>query len=69
MKLPVTMRQDHAAGDKLFVDYAGDTAGARIFEIIGIRCCDVVREGRPPCICMARGASRGAFSRGVRQRP
>jgi hypothetical protein len=24
-KLPVTMRQDHAAGDKLFVDYAGDT--------------------------------------------
>lgn len=23
-KLPVTMRQTHAAGDKLFVDYAGD---------------------------------------------
>lgn len=23
--LPVTMRQNHAAGDKLFVDYAGDT--------------------------------------------
>jgi len=25
LKLPVTMRQDHAAGEKLFVDYAGDT--------------------------------------------
>jgi transposase len=25
-KLPVTMRQSHAGGDKLFVDYAGDSA-------------------------------------------
>jgi len=26
-RLPVTMRQTHLGGDKLFVDYAGDTGG------------------------------------------
>ncbi|ASQ06001.1 Mu transposase domain-containing protein [Sinorhizobium meliloti] len=35
MKLPVTMRQDHAAGDKLFVDYAGDTV-KRVLRRVGV---------------------------------
>lgn len=35
MKLPVTMRQDHAAGDKLFVDYAGDTVTVAIDRLSG----------------------------------
>ncbi len=35
MKLPVTMRQDHAAGDKLFVDYAGDTVTVVVDRLSG----------------------------------
>ncbi len=35
MKLPVTMRQDHAAGDKLFVDYAGDTVTVIVDRLSG----------------------------------
>ena len=34
-KLPVTMRQTHAAGDKLFVDYAGDTVAVVIDRLTG----------------------------------
>ena len=34
-KLPVTMRQSHAAGDKLFVDYAGDKLGVVIDRLTG----------------------------------
>jgi transposase len=35
MKLPVTMRQDHVAGEKLFVDYAGDTVTVVIDRLSG----------------------------------
>jgi transposase len=35
LKLPVTMRQDHAAGEKLFVDYAGDTVTVVIDRLTG----------------------------------
>jgi len=35
LKLPVTMRQDHAAGDKLFVDYAGDTVTVIVDRLSG----------------------------------
>jgi transposase len=35
LKLPVTMRQDHAAGEKLFVDYAGDTVTVVIDRLSG----------------------------------
>lgn len=35
LKLPVTMRQEHAAGDKLFVDYAGDTVTVVIDRLSG----------------------------------
>jgi transposase len=35
LKLPVTMRQDHAAGDKLFVDYAGDTVSVVVDRLSG----------------------------------
>ena len=34
-KLPVTMRQTHAAGDKLFADYAGDKIGIVIDRLTG----------------------------------
>lgn len=34
-KLPVTMRQNHAGGDKLFVDYAGDKLGVVIDRLTG----------------------------------
>ena len=34
-KLSVTMRQAHAGGDKLFVDYAGDTAPVVIDRLTG----------------------------------
>lgn len=34
-RLPVTMRQNHAAGDKLFVDYAGDTVPVVIDRLSG----------------------------------
>jgi transposase len=34
-KLPVTMRQSHAGGDKLFVDYAGDKLGVVIDRLTG----------------------------------
>lgn len=34
-KLPVTMRQSHAAGDKLFVDYAGDTVAVVVDRLTG----------------------------------
>ncbi len=34
-KLSVTMRQSHAGGDKLFVDYAGDTAPVVIDRLTG----------------------------------
>jgi transposase len=33
--LPVTMRQNHAAGDKLFVDYAGDTVTVVVDRLKG----------------------------------
>jgi transposase len=33
--LPVTMRQNHAAGDKLFVDYAGDTVTVVVDRLRG----------------------------------
>jgi transposase len=36
LKLPVTMRQDHAAGDKLFVDYAGDTVSVVVDRLSGM---------------------------------
>lgn len=35
LKLPVTMRQSHAAGEKLFVDYAGDTVPVVIDRLTG----------------------------------
>ncbi|MBB3399756.1 integrase [Rhizobium sp. R693] len=35
LKLPVTMRQDHAAGEKLFVDYAGDTVTVVVDRLSG----------------------------------
>ena len=35
MKLPVTMRQNHAPGDKLFVDYAGDTVPVVVDRLTG----------------------------------
>ena len=34
-KLPVTMRQSHAGGEKLFVDYAGDTVPVVIDRLTG----------------------------------
>jgi transposase len=34
-RLPVTMRQSHKAGDKLFVDYAGDTVPVVIDRLSG----------------------------------
>lgn len=34
-KLPVTMRQSHAAGEKLFVDYVGDTVPVIIDRLTG----------------------------------
>lgn len=36
-KLPVTMRQAHAGGEKLFVDYAGDTVPVVIDRLTGER--------------------------------
>lgn len=36
-RLPVTMRQSHAAGDKLFVDYAGDGVPVVIDRLTGER--------------------------------
>jgi len=35
MKLPVTMRQNHAPGDKLFVDYAGDKIAVVVDRLTG----------------------------------
>jgi transposase len=35
MKLPVTMRQNHAPGDKLFVDYAGDKIAVVVDRVTG----------------------------------
>jgi transposase len=35
LKLPVTMGQQHAAGDKLFVDYAGDTVTVVVDQLSG----------------------------------
>ena len=37
LKLPVTMRQNHAAGDKLFVDYAGDKVPVVVDRLTGNR--------------------------------
>jgi transposase len=34
-RLPVTMRQIHAGGDKLFVDYAGDTVAVIVDRLTG----------------------------------
>ena len=34
-KLPVTMRQNHVAGDKLFVDYAGDKVAVVVDRLTG----------------------------------
>ena len=36
-KLPVVMRQTHAAGEKLFVDYAGDTVPVIVDRLTGER--------------------------------
>ena len=33
--LPVTMRQTHIGGDKLFVDYAGDTVPVIVDRLTG----------------------------------
>jgi len=35
LKLPVTMRQDHVAGEKLFVDCAGDTVTVVVDKLLG----------------------------------
>ncbi|MCS0459966.1 IS21 family transposase, partial [Rhizobium favelukesii] len=35
LKLPVTTRQNHAAGEKLFVDYAGDTVTVVVDRLSG----------------------------------
>lgn len=35
LKLPVTMRQNHAPGDKLFVDYAGDKLAVVVDRLTG----------------------------------
>lgn len=37
LKLPVTMRQNHVAGDKLFVDYAGDKVPVVVDRLTGKR--------------------------------
>jgi transposase len=34
-RLPMTMQQTHAGGDKLFVDYAGDTVPVIIDRLTG----------------------------------
>ena len=34
-KLPVTMRQTHLGGEKLFVDYAGDTVPVIVDRLTG----------------------------------
>ena len=39
-KLPVTMRQTHIGGDKLFVDYAGDTVPVIVDRLTGAVCPD-----------------------------
>lgn len=36
-RLPVTMRQSHAGGDKLFVDYAGDTVPVIVDRLTGAK--------------------------------
>lgn len=55
VKLPVFMRQSHAAGDKLFVDYAGDTVMVVVDRLTG--------EGRPAHIFAAvLGASSLAYA-------
>lgn len=54
-KLPVTMRQSHAAGDKLFVDYAGDTVPVVVDRLTG--------ETRPAHIFVAvLGASSLSYA-------
>lgn len=64
MKPPVTIRQDHAAGDKLFVDYAGDTV-----TVLLIGC--PARHGMPTCSwrLWERPAFRSRRRAGVRHYP
>lgn len=53
-RLPVTMRQTHLAGDKLFVDYAGDTVPVVVDRLTG--------ESRPAHLFVAvMGASSLSF--------
>src|SRR5690349_18467480 len=54
-KLPFTMRQTHAGGDKLFVEYAGDTVSVIVDRVTG--------EVRPAQIFVAvLGASSFAYA-------
>jgi transposase len=54
-KLPVVMRQTHAAGEKLFVDYAGDTMPVIVNRLTG--------EWRPAQIFVAvLGASSFSYA-------
>jgi transposase len=54
-KLPVTMRQSHAGGDKLFVDYAGDAVPVVVDQLTG--------ETRPAWIFVAvLGASSFTYA-------
>ncbi|MBB5373030.1 transposase [Acidocella aromatica] len=54
-KLPVTMRQSHAGGDKLFVDYAGDAVPVVVDRLTG--------ETRPAWIFVAAlGASSFTYA-------
>jgi transposase len=54
-KLPVVMRQTHAAGEKLFVDYAGDTVPVVVNRLTG--------EWRPAQIFVAvLGASSFSYA-------
>jgi transposase len=55
-RLSVTMRQSHAAGDKLFVDYAGDTVPVVVDRLTG-----EVREAQ--IFVAVLGASSFTFSR------
>src|SRR4051794_14845460 len=54
-RVPVTMRQTHAGGDKLFVDYAGDTVPVIVDRLTG--------ETRPAQIFVAvMGASNFTYA-------
>ena len=62
-KLPVTMRQSHAAGDKLFVDYAGDTVAVVVDRLTrrdpaGSPVCGRARRLEPEPMPRQAGARR-----------